>query len=229
MITVVCGENSAESRLYFYDLIKSYKEKGVEIRQVKNNELTEVTKWSAESSSLFSQEKVFVTENLNKLISKRKNPTFLAFIDSLCSNKEIVILSWEDSVSARNLKYPSNVIIKEFKLSSSIFKLLDSCYPGNLKSFSEQISQAAETSDELFIFIMLLRHMRNILLVNLGEIPAKLQSWQIAKLKQQAKLWKTEKLVDFYEGFYNIDKGLKTGSNPFSVLKSLTVLSCYYL
>jgi hypothetical protein len=229
MITVVCGENSPESRTCFNDLIKSFREKGIEIRQIKNSELTEITKWSTESASLFSQEKVFITENLNKLLSKRKNPSFLTFVESLCTKKEISIISWEDSIPARNLKFPKGSIIKEFKLSSSIFKLLDSCYPGNLKSFIDQLNQEVELSDEIFIFIMLIRHIRNILLISLGEIPAKLQSWQVAKLKQQAHFWQSDKLLDFYEGFYNIDKGLKTGTNPFSVLKSMEVLVCYYL
>lgn len=229
MITVICGENSSESRIYLNDLIKSYKQKGIEIRQIKNSELIEITEWQSDSASLFSQETVFITENVNKMISKRNNPAFLTFIELLCSKDNINILSWEDSVPARNMKFPKSAKIKEFKLSASIFKLMDSCFPGNLKNFITQLHEVNSDNDEVFIFIMLLRHMRNILLINLGEIPAKLQSWQVVKLKSQAHFWKTDKLLNFYEGFYNIDKNLKTGTNPFSVLKSIEVLVCYYL
>jgi hypothetical protein len=54
-------------------------------------------------------------------------------------------------------------------------------------------------------------------------------SWQIGKLANQAKYWKEENLINFYQGLHRIDINSKTGGTPFTVKKSLEILACYYL
>ena len=105
---------------------------------------------------------------------------------------------------------------------------MDACYPGNLKQFVSNLKIISELTEDIFIFIMLARHMRKILITKLGEKLPKLMSWQIAKLSNQAKYWKLENLINFYQGLHRIDVNAKTNS-PYSIKESLDILACYYL
>ena len=77
--------------------------------------------------------------------------------------------------------------------------------------------------------IMLTRHIRSLLAIRLGEVPARMQSWQVGKLKGQAFRWETKNLLDFYEKLLSIEVRLKTGKSVYTVGESLSLLSCYYL
>lgn len=94
---------------------------------------------------------------------------------------------------------------------------MDSCYPGNLKTFLNNLEILSESTEDIFIFIMLARHIRNILSVKLGEKIPKLASWQLGKLSNQAKYWDEKNIINFYEGMHRIDINSKTGGTPFSV------------
>ena len=76
---------------------------------------------------------------------------------------------------------------------------------------------------------MLTRHIRALLAIRLGEIPPRMQSWQVGKLKAQASRWEAKSLLDFYEKLLSIEVQLKTGMSVYSVGESLTLLSCYFL
>lgn len=229
MLTIICGEDSIASRNYFTDQQKIFSEKGFEIVNVDYNQVLELDESEASSASLFTQKRVYFTNSLNKKVLKKLNVKTERKIKEIIISKEIQVFNWEEETSARDLKSIKGIIVKEFKPSQNIFKLLDSCYPGNLKTFINSLSILSESTEDIFIFIMLARHMRNILITKQGERLPKLMSWQIAKLSNQAKYWKLENLINFYQGLHRIDVNSKTGRTPFSVKKSLDILACYYL
>ena len=229
MLTIVCGEDSISSRDCYLRIRKDYLADGVEICDIKATEFEDIHNWFSDSISLFSDKKVFFTENLNKRLSIRSNPSLFSLVEKLAKSKSIGIVDWEDDVSARELKLSRGVIIKEFKPSVSIFKLLDVCYPHNLKQFIDLFHSLPEKIDDVFIFIMLVRHIRNLIIVKTGNSLKSLQSLQASKLKLQSKLWNMEALISFYEGLYRIDMGLKTGRSPLPLRKSLDLLAAYFL
>ncbi len=229
MLTIICGEDSISSREYLNTLRKQYEEAGSEIKYIKPTELPEINRWLADSISLFSQKTIFITEGLNKKISKRSNPTLFSVAEEIAKKKYIDLIDWEDEVSSRELKISKGVTIKEFKPQTSIFKLLDSCYPSNLKQFISIIYSLSDKIDDIFIFIMLVRHMRNLFIIKQGQVIKSLQPWQAVKLKSQARLWDEEKLSSFYDGLYRIEQSVKTSKNPLSIRKSLDLLACYFL
>ena len=122
-----------------------------------------------------------------------------------------------------------NNLVKEFKPDQTIFKLLDSVYPGNKVLFISYLDKLSQNLDENFVFIMLIRYIRNLIIIKEGAVPPKMQSWQTYKLKSQALHWKQENLVNFYQALFKIEIGLKTSSNPFSVKESLEILACHFL
>ncbi len=229
MLTIICGEDSINSRSYYLELREKYQASGNEIYDIKATEISEINKGLSESVSLFSQKLVFFTQGLNKKISKRSNPILFSLAEEIANNKDIELIDWEEYTMGRELKLIKGVTVKEFKVSESIFKLLDSCYPRNLKQFISLLYSLPERVDEVFIFIMLVRHARNLFMVKLGSASKSLQSWQVAKLKSQAYYWDTDKLGAFYDGLYKIDVAVKTGNNPFPLRKSLELLTCYFL
>ena len=229
MLTIVCGEDSVSSYNYYSSLKKTYSDKDYEILDVNSSDLENINSWMGESQSLFKQNKIFFTQNVNKKLSRKLNLKINRVVEKLIKDKTIEVVSWEEEISQRMLKFPKGVVVKEFKPQQNIFRLQDALYPGNLKNFLEILNRLNDTVDENFIFIMLIRHLRNLLLVKTGSSDNKLQKWQIYKLKSQAAKWRLDKLIDFYDSFHKIDASQKTSTNPYSIKKSLDIIACYYL
>lgn len=229
MLTIICGEDSISSRSYYLELKEKYQAIGNQVYDIKATEISEINKGLSESVSLFSQKLIFFTQGLNKKISKRSNPTLYSLTEEIAKNKDVELIDWEEYTSGRELKLTKGVTVKEFKVSESIFKLLDACYPKNLKQFISLLYSLPTKVDDIFIFIMLSRHIRNLLMVKLDKPSKSLQSWQIAKLRSQAYHWNEDKLTSFYDGLYKIDVSFKTGNNPFPLRKSIDLLACYFI
>jgi len=228
MLTIICGEDSISSRNYFLDQQKIFAEKDFEIVNIDYKQVLELDDSEASSVSLFSQKRIYFTSGLNKKVLKKLNVKTEKTIKDIITSKEIQLFDWEEETTSRDLKSIKGIIVKEFKPSQNIFKLLDSCYPGNLKTFINSLNIVSESTEDIFIFIMLARHIRNILITKQGERLPKLMSWQVAKLANQAKYWKQENLINFYQGLHRIDVNSKT-SSPYSIKKSLDILACFYL
>lgn len=229
MLTIICGEDSVTARNYFTDQQKILKEKDFEIVNVDYHQVLELDETGASESSLFTTKRVYFTQSLNKKVFKKMSDRNEKKIKAIIASKEIQVFDWEEETTSRDLKSIKGIIVKEFKPSQNIFKLLDSCYPGNLKTFLNSLQILSESTEDIFIFIMLARHMRNILSVKMGEKIPKLASWQLGKLANQAKYWEEKNLINFYQGLHRIDVNSKTNGTPFTVKKSLDILACYYL
>jgi len=229
MLIIICGEDSISSRNYFLDQQKIFTEKDFEIVNIDYKQVLELDDSEASSVSLFSQKRIYFTSGLNKKVLKKLNVKTEKTIKDIITSKEIQLFDWEEETTSRDLKSIKGIVIKEFKPSQTIFKLLDACYPGNLKQFIFILKTISESTEDIFIFIMLARHMRNILITKQGERLPKLMSWQVAKLANQAKYWSLENLINFYQGLHRIDVNSKTNGSPYSVKKSLDILACYYL
>lgn len=229
MLTIICGEDSVASRNYFTDQQRLLKEKDYEIVNVDYHQVLELDETGSSEISLFALKRAYFTQGLNKKVFKKMSDRNEKKIKAIIASKEIQVFDWEEETSSRDLKSIKGIIVKEFKPDRNIFKLLDSCYPGNLKTFIDTLNVLSESTEDIFIFIMLARHMRNILITKMGEKIPKLMSWQIGKLANQAKYWELKNLINFYQGMHRIDVNSKTNGTPFSVKKSLDILACYYL
>lgn len=229
MLTIVCGEDSIASRNYFLEQEKNFRGKNFEIVNVDYKQVFELDDAEASSSSLFDQKRIYFTSGLNKKALKKLNQKNEKTIMKIVASKVIQLFDWEEDVTSRDLKSIKGVNIKEFKPSQNIFKLLDSCYPGNLKTFVSILNTVSQSTEDILIFIMLARHIRNVLITKTGEKLPKLMSWQIAKFANQAKYWKEENLINFYQGLHRIDVNSKTNGTPYSVKEAIEILACYYL
>ncbi|PIV09061.1 hypothetical protein COS31_05000 [Candidatus Roizmanbacteria bacterium CG02_land_8_20_14_3_00_36_15] len=228
MLTVICGEDVVASRNYFTELKNKYLEKKIDIYNIDPNQIDEVYKWIGESISLFSDKRIFVTQGLNKFISK-KNSLQLRKVEFLIKDKNVILLDWEDSVMSRNLKFPKGITVREFKPSETIFKLVDNCFPGNLAGFIRSLDNISSKVADGLIFYLLARQLRNLIILKSGKKSGKMMDWQIWKLQKQLKSWEMEKLIAFYQGMHRIDVLEKTSQNPFELRSSLEILAYYIL
>jgi len=228
MLTILCGEDNLSSRKYLLELKEDFRKKNFEIIEIHFSRLEELAGWRNFSVSLFTPNQVYFTESLNKKVSKT-NIKFGKIFDLIVKSKEIILYDWENQLTQRELKITKGAVIKEFKPQETIFKLLDFCYPGNLKSFVSTLHNLPEKTADYLIFSMLAKHIRNLIIVKNGQQPSGLQSWQTGKLKFQAKFWKTDSLIAFYQALFRIDLTSKTSKNPFQILNSLDLMACYFL
>lgn len=226
MLTIICGEDTVASRAHLQEEIETYRKNNYEILPISPEQLAEIPQEHSESLSLFGLKKAYIVENLNKTLKRGTSDRLLAILDTL---KDTHLLIWEDGVSKRELKLQKVGSIKEFKAGENIFKLLDSCYPENLRSFVMMLDSLATPQNEMFLFIMLQRHVRNLVLISMDQPPASLQAWQVGKLRGQSSRWNKNSLIDFYNKLINLEIGLKTGNASYSLKKSIEMLSCYYL
>jgi DNA polymerase III delta subunit len=216
MITIFCGEDPTVSRKLFSEHVASLKEKGYEIAYG----LDDVSY----SSTLFDNKRAFVLENaLNKKAERDSVIKLLADI-----NSEIIF--WEEAADERTLKrnFPKAKIVAT-KLSSSLWKLLDSFYPGNLQSTITTMRQIQDTNDIHLIHFMLMRRLKELLIVAQGGQPAKLASWQVGKLKSQARAWKPEMLESCFKKLVEIEMQTKSGTMVYELNKALEITFCFYL
>lgn len=229
MLFIVCGEDNVTSRDYFLEMQQEYKEKGNELKKISAIELETVLGASSASPNLFGQQQVFVTENVNKVVSRKKGNRAFELLEKISKDKDIVLLDWEDGVGQRELKISVLGKVKEFKPGANVFKLLDACYPSNLQTFIALLHSVCTPQNEMFIYIMMRRHLRNLLLISSKAKMSTLQAWQEHKLQQQARSWQHENLISFYDRLISLDISLKSGKNAYSLRHSLELLGCYYL
>lgn len=237
MLTVVCGEDIVSSRAFLNQLRQSFTREQSEVRDIAPGEIGSILDWQGANMNLFSAKTVFFTERLESLIirrrgkkpAKRQGPATLEDIAiDIARRRDIELIDWEQK-PGRDVKLKNDAQVREFKPSSTIFRLLDACYPGNMREFVTVLEELSLDQDEMFIFIMLYRHIRALVAAYDNAFSRTCPPWQKHKLTSQARLFKQEKLVEFYEGLSRLEATVKSGTNPHGVRKTLEILSCYYL
>lgn len=233
MIHIYCGEDTVASRKAFIDAIQSYKSQSYEVISLTAASLLDLPRGLSESVSLFSDKKVFSVENVEKLGLKKstkniKNELYEVLL-RFSKDKQVEIIDYEDGKSARLLKLKDIAVVHESKPGLSVFQFIELCVPGNKKKFVDSLRLLAEDQEPLFIFIMLSRHIRQIVLAQKNCLSPKMAPWQKFKVQGAAKKWTEAALLGFYEGLIKIEIGIKSSSNPYGVVKSLEILACHYL
>ncbi|MEO6508473.1 MAG: hypothetical protein ABIO02_00815 [Patescibacteria group bacterium] len=227
MLTIICGEDTIASRTYFINLQSEYQKKGFYIEKILPNQIEEVIKMNGNEGMLFNGEKLYSVQGLTTYTARKKSKEFEGVIKKLIEDKEITVLDWEEK-SAREIKLKATDV-KEFKPSQTVFQLQESLYPKNLKQFLITLNMLAETQEEGFIFTMLARHSRTLLLTKTNQLPSTVPPWMKQKLKAQADRWTVEGLSGFYEGIAKLDTSIKTSTNLYGIKGSLELLGCYFL
>ncbi len=227
MLTIVCGDNPAESRSQFVTAKQSFESKGYEVVDVPRGDLKVFEDQLAFSSTLFSEKRIYTLENvLSKKAQRDQISALLA--GALSQSSEVII--WEESMDERSLKkyFPKAKILVS-KLPHTLWKFIDGLYPGNLQQSVASFRAIQETVDPHLIHYMMIRRVKELLLVSSGEQPPKLASWQVGKLKQQTKSWPEGRLQSFFLKLVEIEMHTKSGTMVYPLDRALEVALCFYL
>jgi len=233
MLTIFCGEDTVASRIQFSKELEKWKSKNAQIIPIESTQIRELAEGSADNLSLFASQTVYTVTNLEKAAfrksTKNKKDSLYEAIITLSKKKEVMVIDWEEDKPGRNLKLKECATVHESKPHSTIFKLLDLCFPGNKSAFVKTLRSICQTQEEMFVFVMLSRHTRQLMLASEDVLPSNTPPWQKYKIIGQAKKWDAKKLINFYQGLIKIELGTKTSTNPYGIARSLEILACHYL
>ncbi len=235
MITLIHGEDTAASRNYFFELKKA----SVDSKQLEGQSVTSIDlQQTVEGSDLFGTVPIVF---IDELISKRKSPKEIEQLINILNTSEAAITVWESkTLTPKQLQQFNNVTIKEFKIPSTIFALLDSLKPGNGKVLIEQFHQTLQDKDPEFVLVMLQRQIRILLAISSksslsslgegqGEVGtisevSRMAPWQKGKLDKQTKLFTPERLKNLHAKLFQLELGMKTGGLTLPLPDSIDLL-----
>lgn len=231
MLTVIGGEDSVASRHKLQELKEKYKTQGYSIDDVPAGDVPDLLKNAEGVTNLFGQESIYIVEKLSSKYKGRTKTPYKEAVQEIAKSSTIHLIDWESGKSAYELSSLKRIATAfyEAKPSQSIFELLDNCYPGNLKTFLRSIDEVNQSQDIGFIYALLCKHVRKLILAQADALDSKTAPWQRGKLKSQAARWEEKNLLKFYEGLARIDISMKTSSTSYDLRDSLELLVCYYL
>lgn len=218
MITILHGDNTEESRAELVKLVAATK--GQDLRRLdgKNLEQSALTQ-ALESSSLFGSNVHVVVENLfSKLGKKQKlSQEYAAILARAPSEAQIIV--WEEKeLSATVLKTISpKARVQLFKMPVVIFQLLDGLRPRAAPELLPLYEKAVAAQAPELVFAMLVRRVRQLLMVKDGIAPEGMQGWQEARLTNQARAFTMEQLVRMHKTLLAAEYSLKSGTSPFTL------------
>lgn len=223
MITIIHGDNIAESRSYFFEQKKNLPN----LKTLEGSDLS-IDKLADEflGINLFFEEKNIAIEGFLSKTKVIKN--FEDLVDFLNKNsKNSNLILWEEKeIGKRTLDKFKNADIKTFKIPKIIFNFLDAIKPGNGRLLAELFHKLLENNPTEIIVFMLIRQFRLMLGVqshsSIDEI-SKMMAWQKGKITSQANLFGKAKLLELYSKLYEIDSKQKTGKLNVPVVSAIDI------
>lgn len=248
MITIIHGDNVAQSRTYYIQ--EREKQQDKVILEGSSLTLTDFLQATTGNGLFGDQQTIFIED----LLSKRKASKEMDELVAAIAATDTPLFLWESKeLSAKQLKLFGSATIKVFKIPATVFAFLDSLSPQNKTQSIKLFHQLLETEDANFALFMLQRQVR--ILLSLSDttppvIPAKagiqgnnikdpgsksgmtslisevkrLAPWQKGKLEKQAKTFSLQQLLRLHEQLFQLDLAQKTGTLSQPLDKSLDFL-----
>lgn len=225
MITILHGDDVLRSRDALAQFIEQLH--GKEIIRLDGKSLDPtILVQSFESHSLFKNERVVVIENLlSSQRSPKQRTELVAYLKRGAFDADVLL--WEGKPAGKyiiSLKKQKNVRVREFKMPSTIFKLLDSLSPGNTPAGLALLRETLANSVPEIVFTMFVRQFRLLLALSTHadiEETKRLAPWQAVRIARQASYFTANQLKACYRELMLIDFRVKTGKTPLALTKHL--------
>jgi DNA polymerase III delta subunit len=227
---VIHGEDISSSRKYLTTQLAAYKSKGFVVTWLNGSSVKVADLESAVSSQeLFASSRVVVIENLHKNTKTTATKEVISFLSNFLknpANDHLLIIVWEQrSLTPTMLKAFPGGTVQEFKIKASIFEWLDSI--GSPLSEAKKLSllnQARANDDDYYLFIMLCRQIR-LLLLAYHDGPLTGPPFMQAKLRKQAHYFTAAQLLGIHTKLTMIDLENKLGQAGMSLSQHLDLLT----
>jgi DNA polymerase III delta subunit len=182
-----------------------------------------------QSQELFATEKAVVLENLHKNTKTTASKAALTYLKDLFDTSPANpthIYIWEQrTLTATMLKNFPTATVQEFKLKASIFEWLDSFgTPTPAATKLELLNKAKDNEDAFFLFTMLTRQIRLLLMAHQGGTIAG-PPFMHAKLKKQAHNFTLQQLLALHALLTKVDINTKRGIGGLSLEQQLDLLT----
>lgn len=225
MLTLIHGDHLTASRAKLMELKSDAKDK--EIREISGKKLdSNALVQALTSSSLFGGEILVIIEGFIGNAKKREKAFSNLLAQIIASAKETDIILYEDKEIEKGTLSKLGSALRPFlfKLPSVIFQFLDSIAPGNAKTSLTLLSQVISQEVPEVVFALLVRRVRQLIMLKDGVTPPGMQSWQVGRLTSQAQHFTIEQLVVMHTSLLDIDTAIKTGSSPFVLTQRIEQL-----
>lgn len=218
MLTLLHGDNTEASRAELVRLRTSAKDKEVRILDGKKVDTLGLTQ-ALESSSLFGNDLLIVIENLLGSFGKKTKNADAVIATLLQASTSVDVILWEDKEVSKTMldRLGKSATIKVFSIPVIIFQFLDGLRPHGATQSLHLFQTLMQTEPSEVVFTMIVRRIRQLIMIADGIQPEKMQGWQASRLTSQAKLFTMEQLVSMHTALRSMEYSLKTGSTPFAL------------
>jgi hypothetical protein len=221
-IFVYSGDDIVSSRKAFLEHLEGLKKDNLEVVRKIGKDLTaEGLELLSSPTSLFGEKRVLAIESLLSGQKSKDRDNLIRIVSSL--RYPIVLWENKDFSKTEQLKY-SGFVFKDFKLPALMFHFLESIVPGQGTTNLTMFRKTIETVDVNFLFLMLVRQVRLLILAKEKKDVLKLPPWQKAKLQKQASPFTEEALLLIYKKLLQINFQQKTSGSPYSLENLLELL-----
>jgi len=223
MLTIIHGSDIAASRKFFLE--EKEKIKGAELLKGSQINLTDLCQL-LEGGGLFENSRsIFIDQFLSERKKSAERDAVISYLVEQAKNHAIFL--WEGKeLDKTTLSQFKQAAIKQFKLSSQLFTLMDAIKPKNGTQLVQLFHKSLETNDAEMIFFMLIRQFRILLALseksakNITEV-SRLAPWQKGKIERQVNLFEKDYLKQLYLKLFRIELGQKTGTLSSSLTSAI--------
>ncbi len=217
MITLLHGDNIEASRNELTAIIASVNDK--EIRRLDGKHLDENGLIQAmESNSMFGSTVYVVIENLFTPLGRKTKriKEFTKILDASMQTTDS--LCWEPKELSKEVLscFQSKIVNKIFSIPKTIFIFLDGLKMNNTKILLTLADDLFITTTPELVWSMMINRMRQMIQIQSGVTPSKLQSWQVSRLTNQARSFTMDKILKSYKNMLEMEYSLKSGTSPFT-------------
>lgn len=222
MIIVLHGDHQVGSRGELNRLITLAKQAGESVRYLDGLKLS-LPEWDSvrRSAGLFGQELIVVENFFSRPVSAEKSKLAATF-NTISPDRKLIFWEKKETSKTALKSLPSTAKIQLFKAPTVIFSFIDSVYPGNLTQSLELLQTASSQVEAGFIFVMLARHVSDLIIVRSGE--PTVPPWKGSKLRPLANRFQEDQLLSLHQGLLDIDRAFKTGGSKLGLLVQLELL-----
>ncbi len=230
MLTIIHGSDTAASRKFFLE--EKEKISGAELLKGSQINLTDLCQL-LEGGGLFENSRaIFIDQFLTERKKSAERDAVISYLIEQAKNHAIFL--WEGKeLDKTTLSQFKQAEIRQFKLSSQLFTLMDAIKPKNGTQLIQLFHKSLETNDAEMIFFMLVRQFRILLALSEKALPAgrqgtetisevsRLAPWQKSKLEKQVNLLGKDSLQQLYSKLFQIEVGQKTGTLSSSLTSAI--------
>ncbi|MCL5090829.1 MAG: hypothetical protein M1514_02345 [Patescibacteria group bacterium] len=215
-ILIYSGDDLVSSRRAFMEQLEAWQKQGLEVIKLSGKEISEESlELLSGPTSLFGNQRAIAIESLLSGAKSKEKENSIKLLATRSLGEAVVIWENKEFSKADQLKYPKNFVFRNFKLPAVMFTFLEGLAPGKTKNNIGLLHQALTLVEPGYLFLMLVRQIRMLILAKDPKDVLKIAPWQKGKLLSQAKLFKIENLISLYQELSEIDYQEKTSGSPF--------------